>query len=124
MTVEERIDVARQYRALANRLSLEGESVAAGEMLWGAVHNVLQGIGTQHNLLDPGRHEIRRATVIAHLVEHHDQDISLFNGLSSAGVLHGHFYNHHLLVGAHQELMRATVGYVDTLLAIASPSQS
>ncbi len=124
MTSDERIEVTRLYRTLANRLSLERESVAAGEMLWGAVHNVIQGIGTQHNLLDPGRREIRRAAVIAHLVEDHDQDIALFNGLSSAGVLHGHFYNHHLLAEVHQELMRATMGYIDTLLAIALPSQS
>ena len=119
MTFQQRISVMREYRNLAERLLGEGQTAVAGEMLWGAVHNVIQAIGIRHDLLGY-REEVRRAVVIHHLMDAHGYDISLRNRLRFAGELHGHFYNRnladpHLLT----ELIPATQQYIDTLLNIA-----
>ena len=119
MTFQERVSVMREYRSLAERFLLEGQSAVAGEMLWGAVHNVIQAIGIQHNLLGD-RNEVRRAVVIHHLMDSHGYGIFLQNQLGAVGELHGHFYNRnvaesHLLT----ELIPATQQYIDSLLDIA-----
>ena len=124
MTFCERIDATHLYVTLANRLIADGENVAAGEILWGAVHNVIQAIAIQHDLLEQGKEEIRRAAAINHLVDHHGHDDSLFSGLSSAGRLHGHFYNQNSLPGTHQELIQSTQSYIDTLLGITIPANA
>jgi hypothetical protein len=122
MTAQGRFDVARQYQDLSDRLVSEGENAAAGEMLWGAVHNALQAIAIRHNLVSDPNEAIRRAVVIQHLLEGHRYDVSLRNGLRSAGRLHGHFYNRNLSADTHQELMRLTRGYADTLIVAALPA--
>ena len=119
MTFQQRISVMQEYRSLAERLMQEGEIAAACEMLWGAVHNVIQAIGIQHNLLGD-RNEVRRAVVIHHLMDSHGYDVFLQNQLGAAGELHGHFYNRNaaesrLLL----ELIPTTQQYIDTLLSIA-----
>ena len=67
---QQRISVMQEYRRLAERLLRESETAAAGEMLWGAVHNAIQAIGVRHDLLDD-REEVRRAVVVSHLVNVH-----------------------------------------------------
>ena len=123
MTLQGRIGAAIQYRVLSDRLVLEGEYVAAGEMLWGAVHNAIQAVAIQHNLLDDPNDAIRRAVVIHHLRNRHGYDVSVRNGLRSAGALHGHFYNRNLPADTHQELIQLTRSYIDTLTAIAAPAE-
>ena len=119
MTFQERISVMREYRNLSERFLNEGQHAVAGEMLWGAAHNVIQAIGIQHNLLGD-KEEVRRVAVLQHLVDAHGHDISLRNRLRFAGELHGHFYNRnvsesHLLT----ELIPTTQRYIDSLLNIA-----
>ena len=119
MTFQERIGVMQEYRNLAERFLREGQNAVAGEMLWGAVHNVIQAIGIRHDLLGGGN-EVRRVVVLHHLVDAHGHDISLRNTLRTAGELHGHFYNRnaaesHLLT----ELIPVTQQYIDTLVGIA-----
>ncbi len=119
MTFQERISIMREYRTLSERFLREGRSAVAGEMLWGAVHNVIQAIGIRHDLLGD-KEEVRRVAVLQHLVDAHGHDISLRNRLRFAGELHGHFYNrnvpeYHLLT----ELVPTTQRYIDRLLSIA-----
>ena len=120
MTFQERVDVAQEYRTLGSRFSAEGETAVAGEMLWGAVHNAIQAIGIQHNLLERGREEIRRAAVVSHLVNVHGYSDSLYDQLRTAGELHGHFYNRNVAESRLlRELMPSTQQYIDSLLNIA-----
>ncbi len=119
MTFQERISVMREYRNLAERFLREGQSAVAGEMLWGAVHNVIQAIAIRHDLLGDGN-EVRRAVVLHHLMDTHGHDISLRNTLRTAGELHGHFYNRNaaesrLLL----ELIPTTQQYIDRLVSVA-----
>ena len=119
MTFQERISIMREYRNLSERFLNEGQHAVAGEMLWGAVHNVIQAIGIRHDLLGD-KEEVRRAVVIHHLMNAHGYEIFLQNQLSLAGELHGHFYNRnvsepHLLT----ELIPTTQRYIDSLLSIA-----
>ena len=121
---QQRINVMREYRNLAERLLSESQTAAAGEMLWGAVHNVIQAIAIRHNLLGDAN-EIRRAVALHHLMDSHGHGLFLLNQLSAAGELHGHFYNRnasesYLLT----ELIPATQRYIDSLLSIALPTQS
>ena len=119
MTFQQRISVMREYRTLAERFLLEGQSAVAGEMLWGAVHNVIQAIGIQHNLLGD-REEVRRAVVIHHLMDSHGHGIFLINQLGAVGELHGHFYNRNVAeTRLLRELIPATQQYIDSLLSIA-----
>ena len=119
MTFQERTSASEEYLRLSNRLVGEGESAAAGEMLWGAVHNAIQGIGVRHGLLDD-REEIRRAVVVSHLVNVHGYSDFLYDQLRSAGRLHGHFYNRNLPEHDLPGLMRETRQYIATLLSIAA----
>lgn len=119
MTFQERISIMREYRNLSERFLSEGRNAVAGEMLWGAVHNVIQAIGIRHDLLGD-KAEVRRVAVLQHLVDAHGHDISLRNRLRFAGELHGHFYNrnvpeYHLLTG----LLPTTQQYINTLASIA-----
>ena len=119
MTFQQRISVMREYRSLAERLIQQREISAAGEMLWGAVHNVIQAIGIRHDLLND-REEVRRAAVIHHLMNSHGHSIFLQNQLGAAGELHGHFYNRNVSESRLLlELIPAAQQYIDTLLNIA-----
>ena len=119
MTFQQRISVMREYRSLAERLLGEGQSAVAGEMLWGAVHNVIQAIGIQHNLLGD-REEVRRAVVIHHLMDRHGHGIFLLNQLGAVGELHGHFYNRNVAESRLlRELIPTAQQYIDSLLSIA-----
>lgn len=118
MTFQERINAMREYRNLAERLVVDGESIVAGEMLWGAVHNVIQAIGIRHNLLVDAD-EVRRMVVIHHLINKHGYDVSLRVRLRAAGALHGHFYNRNLPERDLPGLMQATQRYINSLLGIA-----
>ncbi len=118
MTFQQRVSVMRKYRGLAERFLMEGQSAVAGEMLWGAVHNVIQAIGIQHNLLGD-RNEVRRAVVIHHLMDSHGYDIFLQNQLGAVGELHGHFYNRNLPERDLPGLIQTTEQYIDSLLIIA-----
>ena len=124
MAVQWRVDIALQYRAVSYRLLADEEHAAAGEMLWGAIHNVLQAIAIQHVLLDDPNSAIKDNYVVQHLMDEHGHDISLRRGFNSARRLHGHFYNHNLPASTHHELLRATSGYIDTLMGIAKTDQS
>lgn len=119
MTFQERISVAEEYLALTNQLISVGEFAAAGEMLWGAVHNVIQAIGVEHELLGD-KEEVRRAVVINHLVVVHGYSDSLIDELQAAGRLHGHFYNRNVAEPRLlRELIPATQQYIGSLLSIA-----
>ena len=118
MTLQERLEVAQQYQNLADQLVLDGANAAAGEMLWGAVHNVIQAIGIQHGLLG-GADEIRRMAVMHHMINRHGYDVSLRVQLRTAGRLHGHFYNRNLPEDDLLGLMQATRQYIDALANIA-----
>jgi hypothetical protein len=122
MTLQARVDVAQQYRALSDRLISEHEDAAAGEMLWGAVHNAIQAIAIRHSLIRGTDGALRRAVVIQHLMERHGHDLYLRSGLRSAGSLHGHFYNRNLSLDTHRELMLLTRSYVDSLIVAALPA--
>ena len=119
MTYQERISIMREYRNLSERLLSEGQNAVAGEMLWGAVHNVIQAIGIRHNLLGDSD-EARRAVILHHLVEAHGHDISLRNTLRTVGELHGHFYNRNVSESRLlTELIPTTQQYIDRLVSIA-----
>ncbi|MYC31850.1 MAG: hypothetical protein F4X64_01585 [Chloroflexi bacterium] len=119
MTFQQRISMMGEYRNLAERLLSEGQTAAAGEMLWGTVHNVIQAIGIQHNLLGD-RNEVRRAVVMHNLIDSHGYSIFLLNQLSAAGELHGHFYNRNVAESRLlMELIPTTQQYIDTLVSIA-----
>ena len=118
MTFQERINVAEEYLRLSNRLVREDEYTAAGEMLWGAVHNVIQAIGMEHDLLGD-KEEIRRAAVVSHLVNVHGYGDFLYDQLRAAGRLHGHFYNRNLSEQDMPGLIPATQQYVSRLFSIA-----
>lgn len=119
MTFQERIGVMREYRNLAERFLREGQNAVAGEMLWGAVHNVIQAIGIQHELLGDAD-EIRRMAVIHHMMNRHGYDVSLRVQLRTAGQLHGHFYNRNVAESRLLlELIPTTQQYIDTLVSIA-----
>ena len=118
MTFQERINVTEEYLQLGNRLVGEGEYTVAGEVLWGAVHNVIQAIGVEHELL-ADKEEVRRAAVVSHLVNVHGYGDFLYEQLRLAGRLHGHFYNRNLPERALPALLQATQRYIDSLLSIA-----
>ena len=118
MTFHERLEVAQQYQNLADQLMLDGASAAAGEMLWGAVHNVIQAIGIQHGLLGDAD-EIRCMAVIHHMMNRHGYDVSLRVQLRTVGRLHGHFYNRNLPERDLTGLIQETQQYIDRLLSIA-----
>ena len=118
MTLHERLEVAQLYQNLADQLMLDGASAAAGEMLWGTVHNVIQAIGIQHGLLGDAD-EIRRMAVIHHMINRHGYDVALRVQLRTTGQLHGHFYNQNLPERDLPGLLQATLRYIDNLLNIA-----
>lgn len=118
MTFQDRVSASEEYLRLGNRLAGEGEFAAAGEMLWGAVHNAIQAIGVRHGLLGD-REEVRRAVAVSHLVNIHGYSDFLYDQLRSAGRLHGHFYNRNLPEHDLPGLMQATQRYIDSLLNIA-----
>lgn len=117
---QQRISVMWEYQRLAERLLRESETAAAGEMLWGAVHNVIQAIAIRHNLLGDAN-EIRRAVALHHLMDNHGHGVVLLNQLSTAGELHGHFYNRNVSESRLlAELIPATQRYIDRLASIAA----
>ena len=118
MTFQERISIMREYRNLSERFLSEGQNAVAGEMLWGAVHNVIQAIGIQHELLGDAD-EIKRMAVIHHMMNRHGYDVSLRVQLRTAGRLHGHFYNRNLPERDLSGLIQETQQYIDRLLHIA-----
>lgn len=95
MTDGEHLAVGVHLMQLANNLQADGELIAMSEMLWGAVNRLANALAIQHGLA-VGDRMPRGGSVIHHLVYNHNASAALQDNWSSAGALHGHFYNSHL----------------------------
>ena len=94
MNAQEHLDVARQFREISRQLARRNQT-AAGEMLWGVAHRIIQAINIQYGIIPAGR-PLRRGTVVRHLDTQHLTTPRLEDGLGAVGRLHGHFYNSNL----------------------------
>ena len=119
MGENEHLEVARRLTELADRLYQDGDDVAAGEMLWGAVNRIIVAIALRHQLAAPGR-QPRRGQVLHHLVSNHITDRAVARyiqgGFSAARELHGHFYNSYLDADGVAERIADTKSCIAALL--------
>ena len=119
MGENDHLEVARRLTELADRLYQDGDDVAAGEMLWGAVSRIIAAIALQHHLTALGR-QPRRGQVIHHLLRNHIADrpaaLHLQDGMDAVGDRHGHFYNSYLDADGVAERVSDTKSCIADLL--------
>ena len=95
MTAQEHLAIALQFREIAHELLRRNQSIAAGEMFWGAANRIILAINLQHAII-PADQPLRRNTVVRHLDAKYRNLPTFQQGLSAAGRLHGYFYNSNL----------------------------
>ena len=117
MTEQEHLEVARRLSAIADRLYQDGDAIAAGVMLWGAVNRVLNAIALQHRLDSDGKLP-RRGAVLHHLVSAGLVDANIHNRMYAARELHGHFYNSHLAPNGVAERVSDTRAFIADLIGV------
>ena len=111
MTAQDHLAIALQFREIAHELLRRNQSVAAGEMLWGAANRIILAINLQHATIPAGHtptlegaagisaatgpagRPVRRNTVVRHLDAQYQNIPTLRQGIAAVGRLHGHFYN-------------------------------
>ena len=114
MTPDEHLAVALRLRELAHELTQRNQSIAAGEMLWGAANRIIKAVNLRHGII-PADRPLRRNTVIRHLEAQYQGSPTLRQGLSAVGRLHGHFYNSDL---SDQQIASYTRGAENFIAAL------
>ena len=117
MTEAEHLQVAQRLIVLAERHRREGDDVAMAEMLWGAANRVTKAISLQHEL-GSGHRLPRFGSVIHHIINDHQIELNLQQGVEAIGALHGHFYNSHLEPDALTRHVADAQTLIDNLLDI------
>ena len=115
MTPDEHLGVALQLRELARELARRNQTIAAGEMLWGAANRIILAINLRLGIIPAGR-TLRRNTVVRHLDAKYQDTPTLRQGLGAVGRLHGHFYNSDLSDGQIALYTRGAEAFIAALL--------
>ena len=95
MTEAEHIEIANRLYRLAEWLWSDGDDVAMAEMFWGAANRITNAIAIQHRL-GQGSRLPRFGSVMHHVINDHQIELNLRQGIEAIGALHGHFYNSHM----------------------------
>ena len=116
MTPAERLAEARGMAILAAEIQARGILTASGEMLWGAVNQIIAAIVDHHGLVMASGTPMSRRLVMEHLQQADPREPPLQNSQAVVGELHGHFYNKHMSDVRHAGAMNASFQLVEYLL--------
>ena len=101
---------------LAAEIQARGILTASGEMLWGAVNQIIAAIVDHHGLVMASGTPMSRRLVMEHLQQADPREPPLQNSQAVVGELHGHFYNKHMSDVRHAGAMNASFQLVEYLL--------
>ena len=120
MQTAQHLAAAQQFLNDAAALEVSGSSMAASEMIWGAVVQSLEAIGHIQAGNERGSLSSRRRSNLA--------EITTPDGLTKyyrvQNNLHGHFYKGHLSPEAFSRSMQEGRDYAAELLAMALSSEA